>query len=68
MTGQLTVFDLNNGPKRPCDYSFKRYVGQKVHTRNHGIRTITEIKQYYTYLSGNIVGTPTTIWPVEDEE
>lgn len=66
MDGQLSIFDIKE-PERPCDYHFKRYIGQKVHTRYHGVRKITEIFPYYTYLSGGLVGTPYDIWPVKEE-
>lgn len=65
MTGQLSIFDLPKQKKRPCDYGFQRYIGQRVYTRKQGIRTIEGIAPYYTYLSGDLIGTPYDIWPVE---
>ena len=50
MDGQLTVYDLGK-KKRPCDYSFQRYIGQKVfiHTSNGPIKgRIDKIEPYYT--------------------
>ena len=67
--GQLTIFDLYVGKKRPCDYRFKRYIGQTVavHTWHDGMRkvwigTVKRIEPYYTIVNiggEEIVGTPT---------
>lgn len=64
--GQLTIFDIHNDGK-PCRYSFKRYLGQKVRMMfgaYPGIvrtGTITEIGPYYTMvrIGGRVyAGTP----------
>ena len=68
--GQLTIFDLSNEPPRPCDYKFKRYIGQPVEVYIHGkpIRAkITGIEKYYTELDVGYVGTPYNLHPVEDK-
>ena len=70
MNGQLSIFDLNNdnNERKPCDYRFKRYIGQKVRFwRENEEGTITDIFPYYTYVKtseGIKVGTPTTIAPL----
>ena len=57
--GQLTMFDTHEKQLRPCDYRFRRFVGQRVRRWRTGeIMTITEIKPYYTYLSDGSIGTP----------
>ena len=59
------MFDTEK-PKRPCDYSFVRYIGQTVRRwRTDEISKITEIKPYYTYLDDGSVATPYDIVPVE---
>lgn len=70
MDGQMNIFDMN-GSGRPCEYSFHRYIGQKVHVMEM-IGTITEIGPYYTFVHDEanhriLAGTPTTCWPVEEE-
>jgi len=70
MTGQLSLFDLHE-KKRPCDYGFQRYIGQRVGTRDHGLCTITKIDTYYTDIRSTkgerLVGTPYDIWPAKCE-
>lgn len=73
MEGQLSLFDffdnVQSQKRRPCDYKFKRYVGQRVNimigayrgqaARNGVIKEI--IDSYYTLVSvGNkeFIGTP----------
>lgn len=55
--GQISIFDVlpKSRPKRPCEYGFARYIGQRVmgwHGYDGraitGILKITEIKPYYT--------------------
>ena len=71
---QFSVFDIDvETDKRPCRYSFHRYLGQKVNTKKHGICTIIGIDgSYYTDIRSEkgerLVGTPYDIWPVEEEE
>ena len=71
MNGQYSLFDYQSQKHRPCDYRFKRYIGQKVHIRDY-IGEITEIESYYTTIyvegHGEFVGTPTTMYPVERED
>lgn len=72
-TGQYSLFDYCVDPEnfKPCEYSFKRYIGQKVGgdfspTKKMG--TIVKIEQYYTIIDVGdrfMVGTPHSIWPIE---
>ena len=68
--GQLSIFDVSNEPPRPCDYKFKRYIGQEVEVYISGhppIRaTITGIEPYYTELDVGYVGTPYNLSPYEE--
>lgn len=73
MNGQMNIFDTGKAI-RPCDYSFKRYIGQRVKFKTYGHRIsqigrITAIDKYYTFVKlengKTIIGTPTTIIPVE---
>ena len=68
MIGQYTLF--GNAPKlkrRPCEYSFQRYIGQVV--RDHrGTHVIAEIEDYYTIYTDNTVGTPHDMSPVDESE
>ncbi len=65
--GQISVFDMQTG--RPCNYSFTRYIGQKVRRWRTGeISRITEIFPYYTYLEDGTVGTPYDICEVKEDE
>ena len=71
---QLNIFD-NDTKGRPCEYRFIRYIGQKVIlTRGagrdaHKVKgVITAIMPYYTYIrtaEGELIGTPTTVTPME---
>lgn len=73
--GQITIFDIPADPhkRRPCEYSFKRYAGQRVCVGNYGEEPkqgkITKIEPYYTHVTTDsgklIVGTPTNTWPEE---
>lgn len=68
LNGQLTMFDTPEDRKRPCDYSFRRYIGQKVRRWRTGeILRITEIKPYYTYLDDGSVATPYDICKIEED-
>ena len=65
ITGQLTMFDTQKD--RPCDYSFRRYIGQLVlRWRTGELARITDIKPYYTYLDDGTVATPYDICEVEE--
>lgn len=63
MGEQLSIFDMF----RPCDYTWRRYIGQKVRIGDD-IGTITKIEPYYTDIlvenKGILAGTPTTCAPV----
>ena len=75
MEGQLSLFDMDNGDdKKPCEYKFKRYIGQKVKNHN-GKFTIKEIEGYYTIMTKDDekmkrewIGTPHDLAPVDITE
>ena len=75
MDGQLTIYDLGK-KKRPCDYSFQRYIGQNVfiHTSKGPIKgRIDKIEPYYTYIKAEdkelyYAGTPYNVSPAEGSE
>lgn len=66
--GQITLWSMEPILKRrrPCEYSFQRYIGQKVRDHN-GIHTISGINGYYTYFEDGTIGTP-TMSPVDKYE
>lgn len=67
-SGQISIFTGAVENRRPCDYGFDRYIGQKVQFISGITGTVTEIHDYYTFCEtdqGEMVGTPTTISPVE---
>lgn len=74
MNGQLTMFDYHQDEEqlKPCEYKFKRYIGQKVELFFYPDKvlrgTITEIEQYYTIIQAEdgeeYVGTPTSVSPI----
>jgi len=78
MKGQMSIFDIDTGEKKEWGpssyYRFKRYIGQRVEFWRDGeTGTITEIEPYYTIVKpdnggGDMVGTPTTIGPIEEAE
>ena len=71
MDGQISIFDYRRTDEslKPCEYRFVRYIGQKVYaTFDNKIHTIAEIELYYTITTDGMVGTPTTIYPVKEEE
>ena len=73
MDGQYTIWDIHDGPvRKPCEYSFPRYIGQRVVFWRDGLQgVITEIGPYYTTVNvgdREYVGTPTTIAPVKEGE
>lgn len=69
MNGQYSIWDYltdQNKPK-PCEYSFLRYIGQKVGIGGT-IGIIEEIEDYYTIVDAGdryMIGTPTNMWPIE---
>lgn len=67
MQGQYTIEGLAPRKKRrPCEYSFPRYIGQRV--RDNGEHIIAEIKPYYTIYTDGMVGTPHSMVPADPEE
>lgn len=65
MQGQYSIFDINE-KKRPCEYSWQRYIGQKVIVCGV-LGVIKDIEAYYTIVEANdrlYAGTPTTCYPV----
>ena len=72
MFGQLTVFDIHDpiGKRKPCEYSFQRYEGQRVKFWLSGeVGKIVQIEPYYTIVDTGkclMAGTPTTICPADD--
>lgn len=67
MEGQYTVWDIPSAERKPSEYSFPRYMGQKVRFwRDGNVGEIVQIMPYYTYVQtkkGILVGTPTTMAP-----
>lgn len=78
MKGQLSLFDIpqEKGKRKPCEYGFKRYLGQKVHisiSDGDFIGEVIKIEPYYTLIKIKgyphiLVGTPTTFGPVNKAE
>ena len=72
MDGQYTIWDIQGPTKKPCEYSFPRYIGQKVRFFRDGkVGTVTEIGPYYTTVNiggREYAGTPTTIVPGKEGE
>lgn len=70
--GQLSLFDVfaEDQKLRPCDYTFQRYIGQRVILTNGKIGKITKIEPFYTEVDTGddclCVGTPTTMAPYEE--
>ena len=71
--GQLSLFDLapEGEERKPCEYPFKRYIGQVVEFNTGEVGEITDIGPYYTEVRTNnhriMAGTPTTITPKKME-
>lgn len=73
LEGQISIYDLMAGKttkRKPCEYSFQRYIGQTVRDSWHGrIGKIVDIDHYYTdveCLDGEIYAwTPTNTVPFE---
>lgn len=53
--------------RKPYEYSFRRYIGQKVRDR-HGEHVIKKIESFYTEYEDRMVGTPHDMHPVNDSE
>ena len=68
MNGQYELFSIMPPKKRkPCEYSFQRYIGQKVED-SHGTHTIKSIEQFYTFYEDGMVGSPHDMSPVNRDE
>ena len=68
MEGQYSLFD--NAPirkRKPGEYSFHRYIGQKVSSFGK-IHTIVGIDTYYTFFEDRTGGTPHDTLPVDPKE
>ena len=70
LPGQLSIWDIHPKTKRPCEYSFQRYIGQSVRCGWSGhIGKIIAIEPYYTEvecIDGEIYAwTPTNTIPFE---
>ncbi len=66
--GQLSIFScIPERKRKPCEYSFQRYVGQLVRD-NRGVHRIAEIEEYYTIYDDNTIGTPHDMIPVNAQE
>ena len=74
MQGQMTIFDIHNGKRKPYDYRCMRYIGEKVRlmVAPDKIFTVKKIEPYYTIVTdgggSEWVGTPTTMWPEDKNE
>lgn len=77
--GQLTIFEYyaNREDRRPCDYKFRRYIGQTVHLigvmcGDDVIGKVHMIDPYYTIvkLKGGLLmcGTPYNTAPDDKED
>ncbi len=75
--GQLTLFDYSHANRRPCDYNFRRYIGQTVHLigvmgGDNVIGKVHMIEPYYTIvkLKGGLLmcGTPYNTVPDNKED
>lgn len=70
MDGQLSIFDVRSPQekRRPCEYSFKRYIGQRVATNYH-VGIICGIEPYYTRIrkadGSEVVGSPHDLTPLD---
>ena len=72
MKGQLSLFGMaDKTAKHPYDYTFQRYIGQKVVFWRDGIiGKIVKIEPYYTIVDTGkcyMAGTNTTIAPYRAE-
>jgi hypothetical protein len=73
MNGQFSIFDIHESDQlRPCEYRFKRYMGQMVQLYvTSGIVSgkIISIEPYYTIVESDDgiewAGTPTNTSPLE---
>lgn len=70
MDGQFSIFDvgIKQDRRKPCEYAFARYIGQKVAT-NRYVGTICKIEPYYTHIrtaDGEVVaGSPHDLVPLD---
>lgn len=65
--GQYNLFGLLHTKRSPSQYSFPRYLGQKVICRGEE-HTITGIDKYYTFFEDNTGGSPTDTRPANKQE
>lgn len=73
MDGQTSIFDLEagKGERRPYEYGWQRYIGQRVILLNGKVGTITRIEPYYTEVDTGdciCIGTATTMAPYKGKE
>ena len=73
MKGQLSLFGMADATnKHPYDYTFQRYIGQKVVFWRDGIiGTIVKIEPYYTIVDTGecyMAGTNVTITPYRPDK
>ena len=80
IAGQLSIYDAmaENEKRKPCEYNFQRYIGQRVrfsgdyHAHHGEVGTITGIGKYYTDIKMDdgreLAGTPYDISPAEKGE
>lgn len=68
MDGQINIFGVAPLKKRkPCEYSFTRYEGQRV--RDHrGEHIIAAVEGFYTIYTDGTVGTPHGMSPIDQSE
>ena len=70
MDGQYSIFDMHTGQekRKPCEYAFKRYMGQMVASGRY-VGTICKIEPYYTHIrtaDGEVVaGSPHDLVPLD---
>lgn len=65
---QMNIFDYKPRLK-PYEYSWNRYIGQKVCDIYGRLLTVKSIEPYYTICTDGVrdyAGTSTTIYPVEE--
>ena len=68
MDEQINIFGVAPLKKRkPCEYSFARYEGQRVRD-HHGEHIIAKVEEFYTIYTDGTVGTPHNMSPVDESE
>lgn len=71
LKGQLSIYDPEER-RRPCEYPFKREIGQRVKFWRSGrLATIVDIQPYFTIAideNGEVwAGTPYEITPADED-